>query len=427
MTTPSVPRLPLVPDPLRRIWVPKDLSSVTTVADELDPSEVDLTRDSVERIWKAAETLYKTGVHPAIQVCVRRHGQVILDRAIGHARGNGPGDTKASEKELVTPETPICIFSASKGVTATLVNLLDERGLLHLNDPVSEYLPDFARHGKGEITIGQVLAHRGGVTTVPTEALDLDLVNDWQLHRSLFYDAKPTHRPGKRQAYLAVAGGNLLGEVVREVTGKSIDKVLAEEILDPLGFKWTNYGVKPEQVDEVALNYPSGAILIPPVSTLLTRALGGVHPDEATRMSNDPRFLTAVMPAANVVSTANEMSRFYEMLRCGGELDGVRIMEQRTIRRAMVAQSRMEVDLNLGFPIAFGYGFMLGARLLSLFGTDTEQAFGHLGWINIITWADPRRALSAAVITTGKAPVYPEVARFWQLGNRITKEMSKVD
>ena len=151
-----------------------------------------------------------------------------------------------------------------------------------------------------------------------------------------------------------------------------------------------------------------------------------VHPDEATRMSNDPRFLTAVMPAANVISTANEMSRFYELLRCGGELDGVRVMDPRTIRRAMVPQSRMEVDLNLGFPIAFGYGFMLGARFLSLFGTDTSQAFGHLGWITIVTWADPQRALSAAVITTGKAPIYPEVARFWQLANRITREMEKV-
>ena len=49
------------------------------------------------------------------------------------------------------------------------------------------------------------------------------------------YDAKPMHRPGKRQAYHAVSGGNLLGEVVREITGKGIRDVLAEEILDPLG------------------------------------------------------------------------------------------------------------------------------------------------------------------------------------------------
>jgi len=422
----SVPRLPLVPDPLRRIRIPKDLDSVTTVAAEGDPESVGATRDGVERIWKATQTLYRTGVHPAIQVCVRRHGEVILDRAIGHARGNGPEDDKDAEKVLVTPETPTCIFSASKGVTAALVNLLDERGKLHIGDPVAEYLPEFARNGKEGITIGHVLSHRGGVTAVPSEVLDLDLAGDWELHRRLFYDSKPTHRPGKRQAYLAVAGGNLLGEVVREVTGKSIREVLAEEILDPLGFQWTNYGVAAEHVDEVALNYPSGVVLIPPVSTLLTRALGGVHPDTATRMSNDPRFLTAVMPAANVISTANEMSRFYELLRRGGELDGVRVMEPRTIRRAMVAQSRMEVDLNLGFPIAFGYGFMLGARFLSLFGTDTVQAFGHLGWINIVTWADPQRALSAAVITTGKAPIYPEVARFWQLANRITREMSRV-
>jgi CubicO group peptidase (beta-lactamase class C family) len=423
----SIPSLPRVPDPLRRIRIPKDLSSVTTVAPEADPEQVGANRDGVERIWEAAETLYRTRVHPGIQVCVRRHGEVILDRAIGHARGNGPEDRRDTEKVLLTPETPMCIFSASKGVTAALVHLLDERGLLHIGDPVAHYLPEYARHDKGSITIGHILSHRGGVTAVPPEALDLDLANDWQLHRELFYESKPTHRPGKRQAYLAVAGGSLLGEVIREVTGKSVKEVLAEEILDPLGFEWTNYGVPEDRTDEVALNYPSGVVLIPPVSTLITRALGGVHPDTATEMSNDPRFLTAVMPAANVVSTANEMTRFYDLLRRGGELDGVRVMEERTIRRALVPQSHLEVDLALGFPIAFGYGFMLGGRFLSLFGTDTADAFGHLGWINIVTWADPARALSASVITTGKAPVYPEVARFWQLANRITREMSKVD
>lgn len=426
MSTPSIPRLPLVPDPLRRIRVPKDLESVTTRADEVDPATVDLSRDGVQRIWDATTSLYRSGVHPAISICVRRHGEVVLDRAIGHARGNGPSDAKDAEKVLATPETPMCIFSASKGITAALIHLLDERGVLHIGDPVAEYLPEFARNGKGSITIGHVLSHRAGVPTAPKEVFDLDKLGDWELHRQLMYDAKPTYRPGKRQAYHAVSGGNVLGEVVREVTGKSIRDVLAAEILDPLGFRWTNYGVAPADVDQVALNYPTGAILLPPVSTLLTRALG-VHPDVATRMSNDPRFLAAVLPAANVVSTAHELSRFYELLRRGGELDGVRVMDQRTIRRALIEQSHMEVDLSLGFPIGFGYGFMLGGRFLSLFGADTPQSFGHLGWINILSWADPQRALSAAVITTGKAPIYPEVARFWQLANRITRELGKVD
>ncbi|KAA1416012.1 beta-lactamase family protein [Nocardioides humilatus] len=384
-----------------------------------------MTRDGVERIWKDARTLYRSGIHPALTLCVRRHGEVVLDRAIGHARGNGPKDGPDTEKVLATPETPMCMFSATKGITAALIHLLDERGVLHVGDRIAEYLPEFARNGKSGITIAQVLSHRAGIPNLPAGSLDLDRMDDWEFQRELFYDATPIHRPGKRQAYHAVSGGNLLGEVVREVTGKGIRDVLAEGILDPLGFRWTNYGVAAEDVDKVALNYPTGPVLLPPMSTMLTRALG-LPPDEATVLSNEPRFLTAVAPAANGVTTANELSRFYELLRNGGELDGVRIMDPRTIRRATVEQSHLEVDLSLGLPIGFSMGFMLGGRRVSLFGGDTAGAFGHLGWINILSWTDPARAISVAMITTGKAALYPEVTRFLQIPRRIGMEASKI-
>ena len=109
------------------------------------------------------------------------------------------------------------------------------------------------------------------------------------------------------------------------------------------------------------------------------------------------------------MTTANELSRFFELMRRGGELDGVRVLEPRTIRRALTEQSHLEIDFSLGFPTRFSYGLMLGAQLLSLYGPDTEHAFGHLGFTNIIGWADPERALSAALITSGKPVFYPEL------------------
>ena len=89
---PSVPRLPGLPDPLRRVHVPRDLESVTAVGEERGADSGGMSGESVERIWSAAVDLYRSGVHPAVQVCVRREGAVVLDRAIGHARGNGPRD-----------------------------------------------------------------------------------------------------------------------------------------------------------------------------------------------------------------------------------------------------------------------------------------------------------------------------------------------
>src|SRR5256885_15802891 len=87
---PSIPRLPGLPDPLRRIAVPRDLDSVTTIGDEEDPAARGMTADAVERIWEAAVDLYPSGVPPAVQGCVPRGGAVLLSPAIGPARGDGP-------------------------------------------------------------------------------------------------------------------------------------------------------------------------------------------------------------------------------------------------------------------------------------------------------------------------------------------------
>ncbi len=113
-------------------------------------------------------------------------------------------------------------------------------------------------------------------------------------------------------------------------------------------------------------------------------------------------------------------------MRAGGELDGVRVMQPETIRRALEEQSRLEFDLSLGFPTRFGYGLMLGAKVLSLYGRDTDLAFGHLGFINIIGWADPERGISGGLINSGKALLYPELPRFFGLMQLIASEVPKV-
>jgi CubicO group peptidase (beta-lactamase class C family) len=420
-----VPRVPLLGDPLRRVHVPKDLDAIATIGAEDDPADGGMTRDGVEHIWGSAKSLFRVGVHPAIALCVRREGAVVLDRAIGWSRLGPDGDPPSEDVRYATPETPFCIFSASKAITATVAHLLDERGLIHVDDRVSEYIPEYARHGKQNITIEHVLSHRAGVPNLPAEILDLDNLGDRDLVLQTMCDARPRTRPGKLLAYHAVSGGWIVEEIVRRVTGKELRDVLREEILDPLGFRWTSYGVDPEDLEQVGHSYVTGAPPLPPLSTVLTRALG-LPPDTITRMSNDPRFLTGVVPAANVVTTANELSRFFELLRAGGELDGVRVLEARTIRRAIVERAYREIDLTLGAPMRHSCGFMLGAAVLSLFGPDTELAFGHLGFTNVLGWADPERALSVALITSGKPIVHPGLPLLWGLTRRIGLEAPKV-
>jgi CubicO group peptidase (beta-lactamase class C family) len=422
----SLPRLPGVADVFHRVRVPSDLESVTTRGAEEEPEAAGLDAEAVERIWGDAVGLYRSGVHPGLSLCLRRHGKVVIDRGIGHARGNGPNDPEDAKKVPMTPGTPACIFSASKAVTAMVVHMLDERGLLHIGDRVSEYIPEYAQNGKEGTTIAHVLAHRAGVASMPKETQDLNRIGDREFIMRAICEAKPSIRPGRILAYHAVSGGYILGEIVSRVTGKSVREVLAEEILDPLGFRWGNYGVAPDDVGEVALNYVTGPPLLPPLSTLVKRVLGNPL-DQVVELSNDERFLTAVVPSANVITTANELSRFFEIFRARGELDGVRIMEERTIRRALTEQSHLEIDFSLLFPTRFSYGLMLGAKVVSLYGRDTDLAFGHLGLINMMGWADPERAISVGLLTTGKAIVYPELSRFYSLMQRIASEVSKAE
>jgi CubicO group peptidase (beta-lactamase class C family) len=421
-----VPRLPAVPDPLRRVRVPEDLGEVTTVGPAEDaPAAAGMEREAVDAVWRATERLYRTGMYPAVALCVRRRGRIMLDRAIGHARGNGPADPPDAAKEPATPSTPFVIFSAAKAMTATVAHLLDERGLIHVDDRVAEYIPEFGSHGKDTITIEHVLSHRAGVPNLRREAFDLDLIGDRHAVLAHLVDAKPRTRPGKLLSYHAVSGGFIIAEIVERVTGKGIREVLGEEILRPLGFRWGNYGVAPRDVRRVGRSEPTGPIPLPPLSTVLERALG-LPVDEVTRSSNDPRFLTGVVPAANIVTTANELSRFFELLRAGGELDGVRVLEARTIRRATVERAYRELDLTLGAPLRHSAGFMLGAKAVSLFGPDTDLAFGHLGFTNILGWADPERALSVGLITSGKPILHPGLPDLWALTREIGRAAPKV-
>jgi CubicO group peptidase (beta-lactamase class C family) len=398
------------PSFVTRSRVPKDLASVTAInaRAEVGPRTLDIEPAGVEQIWQAVERLYRSGIHPAIQLCVRRHGEVLIDRAIGHASGNGPDDPPHGRKVRLTTDSPFNIYSASKAVTAMLIHRLDEQRLLHLNDPVCEYIPEFGAQGKDTITIQHVLTHRAGIPNLPPEVMRLETLEDDQEVLQHLFSARPLWRPGRRLAYHAITGGFILGEVVRRVTGKPIREVLRESILAPLGFRWMNYGVAPRDVSKVVRNYFTGPPLVPPLSTVIERALG-VPMERAIALTNDPRFLTAVVPAGNVVSNANELSRFYQLLLNGGTLDGVQVFEPRTIRRATQEHSYLEFDMTLVLPLRHAMGFMLGGSTFSLYGPDTASAFGHLGFTNIISWADPARQIAGALMTSGKPLVYSEL------------------
>jgi CubicO group peptidase (beta-lactamase class C family) len=399
--------LRLVPAPLRRrildsAEVPSDLASVTSIAadEEHSPSSVGMTRDGVEAIWRATERLYATGMHPGISLVLRRRGKVVLKRAIGHARGNGPDDLCATP-EPMTPDTPVCIFSASKAMAAMPVHLLSQHKALSLLDPVSHYLPEFGQNGKRDITIYQLLCHKAGIPTIPTEGLDVaELLLDRDETLRLICAAAPD-KPGQHHAYHALSAGFVVAALVERVTGRSFRGFFREHISTPLGLTSLDFGARGRVLRKLARNYVAGFKLGGPVDMYLKRAIG-TGLEHAVALSNDPRFYRAVIPAGNGVCTADDCSRFFQCLLDGGQLDGVRAFDPLTVRRAIAEVGKPEIDRSLLVPLRYSAGMMLGASPWGLYGPDTSKAFGHLGFANIVAWADRERDISVALLNTGK-------------------------
>ncbi|MBF0452672.1 MAG: beta-lactamase family protein [Candidatus Magnetomorum sp.] len=387
----------------KRILPPKDLSTVTTYdpKDEVDPEAVGLTLSGKEAIWSGVEDLYRTGIYPGISFCLRRKGKIVLNRGIGHARGDGPGEPSTAKKILMTPDTPVCQFSASKVVTAMLVHLLVELKEIDLLDPVAHYIPEFGCHGKDKTSIYHIISHHGGIPR-PPDNVDPSLLFDLEGFVQVLCKSKPESQGGRRMAYHAITGGAILAEIVHRVTGMNIRQFLDETIKKPLGLRYFNYGLPDDDLDTVATNYSTGLPLIFPFSTIVKRALSASWED-VVNISNQREFKQAIIPAGNLYATADEMTQFFQLLLNGGELNGIRIFKPLTIQRAVMESDHMKFDGTMVIPMRYSAGLMLGASPVGMWGPFTSSAYGHVGFINIFCWADPERDLSVSLLTTGKS------------------------
>lgn len=379
---------------------------------ETAETEVGLKAGTVDALWERMRALYATGVQPGLQLSISHQGQVVMDRAIGHARGNAPQD--AGEVVAMRCDTPVNLFSAAKSVTAMLVHKLEELGYFNINDTVAKHLPGFKRHGKETITIRQVLTHRAGLTKLPDSSggfAELDLLDDPAVVREMVLDLKPHGRIGGPPAYHAVTGGFVLAELMQEVTGQNPRALLEQYIKQPLGLRWLDFGAQPKDLDKVALNAETGWIPRP-IAWHLGRVVGAPF-DAAIHVSNDARFLSAVIPSANVLSTARDMAHFYQCLLNGGQWQGRQVFEASTVRQAIAPDtpSAMPViDRVIGIPIRYSPGFMLGHKGIGLYGWNRTRTFGHFGFTSTLTWARPDTGTAVALLTNGKPILGPHVA-----------------
>lgn len=377
------------------------LDAITAIAaeDECAPEAAGLTPKSVNALWSQIEALYCTGMFPAVSVALRRRGKIVLKRAIGHARGNGPGEAGVPQV-LATPDTPICLFSASKAVTALMVHKLAETGAISLDNPIAEYLPEYAQQGKTWTTVRHLLAHRAGIPAMTVKNAWEGQIYDFDGAVQALCAAKSQNHDDRTLAYHALSGGYILGEILRRVTGCELNELLRKWFAEPLGCRYFTFGLPLQERSAVATNYCTGPKTWV-VEAIVKRTLGG-HSERICEISNGERFLSAVIPAANMHATADEIGRFYQMLLDGGVYQGRRILKADTVAAAIQPYGKRQILRGLWVPMRYSAGLMLGERGINWIGTNNPQAYGHAGYQQIQCWADPERDIAVSILTTGK-------------------------
>lgn len=408
-----------------RVDVPDDLGTVTTIdaAEEVDPTAVDVAPGAVRAIWRSVQNTYRTGFHPGISLVIRRRGRLLVSRALGHATGYALEDEEPSTP--MTPRTPLCLYSGSKAMTAVLVHRLVEDGLIDLDAPVTTWIPDFGQRGKSGITVRHLLTHRAGISRMPMKlGDDVDRMLDHDTMLARLCASPADTRPGVSQAYHAVTAGFVLGEVATRAADKPLQELLRTILAGPLDAWSLTYGYPEGSPHTPARSASTGPMAIPGISHLVDRLLGMPAALLAPMMEGSVGR-RAVVPAGNVYASAEEASRFMQMLLDGGTWDGHRVLRPETVAAAVAPAGRLVVDGSFPAPIRFTAGFMRGEVGVSLFGVRAPQAYGHLGFTTILLWADPEREMSAALCTTGKAIHPVALTGFATMVGTITATISR--
>jgi CubicO group peptidase (beta-lactamase class C family) len=354
------------------------------------PQSAGMDPTLIAEIQRTVRTQVADGLTPGTQVVVARHGQVVVDLALGTAR-------LASQTD-VTPDTLFYSWSVAKPITAMAVHLLIERRKLCLDDPIAKVWPEFGKHGKERVSVRHVLAHRGGFPLTPP-SLQWQQYADWDAAVHAMEDAPLAWQPGSAIQYHPLNFGWTLGEVVRRVDGRPIDQFAREEFFVPLGMDHSYLRLPSDKLEQTAE---------------LTAPESFVEAARAISAWNLPLFRQAVIPAAGLHTTARDMARFYQMMLNGGEWDGKRVLKPESIAQARKpSYTAGERDLEWNQPAHFGHGLHLGGYDESIWGgtRSTERTFGHNGWATNVSWADLDRDVLCIILNNGMLPDVENEAR----------------
>ncbi|MHB8576548.1 MAG: serine hydrolase domain-containing protein [Dehalococcoidia bacterium] len=336
------------------------------------------------RVQALLDQLIAEDGEAGLQVASYLNGELLIDAWAGVA--------DAASGRPVAGDTLFTSFSTTKGVVATAIHMLAERGTLDYDAPVATYWPEYAQNGKGATTLRHVLTHREGVPQVP-DGVTPEMLADWDEICRRVAALTPIWEPGTHTGYHAYVYGWILGEVARRADGRPIERFITDEITGPLGIDDWYLGmpdeVEPRMATLITAPLPPG---MPALSrdALLFRAIPlDIFP--AAHVYNRRDVRRAVIPAGGGIMSARGIARHYAALAEGGSLNGVRLLSPERLKLATALQDESQDEV-LGRPIPRALGYWLGDANSPM--SARRSAFGHPGAGGSIAFADPKYHLA---------------------------------
>jgi CubicO group peptidase (beta-lactamase class C family) len=359
---------------------------------ETPPERVGMNAAAVRQLAATFERQVAEGQHPGAQLVVLRHGQVVLDRAVGIAN--------TRRRTPVAPETPFLTFSVTKALTGLCVHQLIEQGKIDLEARIADYWPEFGCQGKEKATIRHAFLHQAGIPLGGLYRAGL-LCWNWDWTARLVASLPAEFEPGTRCVYHLVNYGFILGEVIRRVSGLRPDGYMRRALFEPLGMVNSWLGLPRREFGRAAQIY-----------------LGHASQRLAVTFFRLPHVRGGVIPAASLNSTARDVAAFYQMLLNGGRYGGKTIVRPQTVAfaRSVGLEKR---DEHLGVDMAWAYGFHLGSDHPNpntpngMGKGSSRRTFGHFGQATCLAWADPGADV-AVVFLCNRLLGEPDVSLRWQ-------------
>jgi CubicO group peptidase (beta-lactamase class C family) len=349
-----------------------------------------------EGVRDAFDANFAAGEDVGAGVAVYHRGRKVVDLWGGHF-----------DRDRTRPygeDTLQLVFSTTKGVMAIAVAMCVQRGLLDYGERVSTYWPEFAAHGKGEVTVRQLLSHQVGLISVDAPTTLAEAL-DWDTMVARVADTKPDWPIGTAHGYHALTFGWLAGELLRRVDGRSPGRFVAEEIAGPLGLElWIGL---PEHYEARVSPLIGGVIstssdpamqaLIDQFTGPATRlgralTLSGAFSEKGAFNRRDVH--AAELPAANGISNARSLAKLYAATMA--PVDGIQLLDDATRELARTTVTpRGERDLCLVLASTFGMGFMTHGEMTTYSGPGS---YGHAGAGGSVAYAQPERDLAFAYV-----------------------------